>query len=283
MAVPVASPRVRALSAALKQARLDAGLGQRELARMLGIQHAKLSYWENGSRVPDVADVSAILAKLDVTGANRDRILELTRNAREPNWLTAGMPGVSPGLAGVLDCERTATAITDWSPLLIPGLLQTSDYARAVLSSGDLAAHEVEARVMMRLARRDVIDRSEPVTLTALIGESALREVIGGPALMADQLRHLLMMADKPTVSVRIMPHGLGWHPGLSGPFILFEFADSPSIVHIEHHRSSAFIYDEKDVQDYQSAAKKMNSMAMTPGESLGFIAEELRQLESAA
>lgn len=280
MSAPVASPRVRALSAALRQARLDAGIGQRELARQLDIQHAKLSYWESGRRVPDVAEVAAILAKLNIIGKERDRILELAQHAAEPNWLAAGVPGMSPGLAGVVDCEKTASSIIDWSPLLIPGLLQTSDYARAVLSTG-LEAHESEPRAMMRIARRDVLTRNNPVELVALIHECVLAEVIGSCEIQVDQLRHVLSMAELPNVTVQIVRHGQGWHPGLSGPFLLFDFAKSPSIVHIEHHRSSAFLYDEKDVEDYKAATEMVRGVAMSPADSKELIANITNKLES--
>lgn len=281
MGAPIATPRVRALSAALKQIRTDKGVGQRELARMLGIQHANISFWESGKRIPDVTDVAAILAKLDVTGPERERILDLARHATEPNWLTAGVPGMSPGLAGVLDCERTASTITDWSPLVLPGLLHTSDYARALLSAG-LPANEAEPRVMMRMARRDVLIRSQPANMIALIHERALEEVMGSPTVQVDQLRHVLTMAERPNVTIQVVQSGQGWHPGMAGPFILFDFPGSPSIVHIEHHRSSAFLYDEADVQDYKAAAEAIRSVAMSPEESLELIAGTITKLESA-
>jgi DNA-binding XRE family transcriptional regulator len=281
MGAPIATPRVRALSAALKQIRTDKGVGQRELARMLGIQHANISFWESGKRIPDVTDVAAILAKLDVTGPERERILDLARHATEPNWLTAGVPGMSPGLAGVLDCERTASTITDWSPLVLPGLLHTSDYARALLSAG-LPANEAEPRVMMRMARRDVLIRSQPANMIALIHERALDEVMGSPTVQVDQLRHVLTMAERPNVTIQVVQSGQGWHPGMAGPFILFDFPGSPSIVHIEHHRSSAFLYDEADVQDYKAAAEAIRSVAMSPEESLELIAGTITKLESA-
>lgn len=281
MGAPIATPRVRALSAALKQIRTDKGVGQRELARMLGIQHANISFWESGKRIPDVTDVAAILAKLDVTGPERERILDLARHATEPNWLTAGVPGMSPGLAGVLDCERTASTITDWSPLVLPGLLHTSDYARALLSAG-LPANEAEPRVMMRMARRDVLIRSQPANMIALIHERALDEVMGSPTVQVDQLRYVLTMAERPNVTIQVVQSGQGWHPGMAGPFILFDFPGSPSIVHIEHHRSSAFLYDEADVQDYKAAAEAIRSVAMSPEESLELIAGTITKLESA-
>lgn len=275
------TPRARALSAALRGAREKANVGQRELARKLGIQHPQISYWERGQRLPKIEDVAGILACLGVVGAERDRILEIANHATEHNWITAGTPGMSPGLAGLLDCEKTATAITDWSLSVVPGLLQTSDYARTIITAGGLSSSEIEPRVMMRMARRDVLTRRTPAALTALIGEDALREVVGSREIMADQLRNLITVSEMPTVTLQVVPSRCGWHPGLGGPFVIYDFDDSPSIVHLEHYRSSAFLYEDQDVQAYQAAAVKVREMAMTTAESTRLIAEVTKEMET--
>lgn len=284
VSAPFTTPRARALAAALRGARENANVGQRELARKLGIQHPQLSYWERGQRQPKIEDVAGILACLGVVGSERDRILDIAKHVSEHNWVTAGTPGMSPGLAGLLDCEKTATAITDWSLSVVPGLLQTSDYARAILAAGDLlSSSEIEPRVMMRLARRDVLTRRNPATLTALVGEEALREVIGSRAIMADQLRNLISLSEMPTVVLRVVPSRCGWHPGLGGPFVVYDFDDSPSIVHLEHYRSSAFLYEAKDVQEYQVAATKVREMAMTVEDSTRLITKVTQEMETTA
>lgn len=134
---------------------------------------------------------------------------------------------------------------------------------------------------MMRIARRDVLTRSNPVELVALIHECVLSEVVGSHEIQMDQLGHVLSMAELPNVTVQIVRHGEGWHPGLSGPFLLFDFAKSPSIVHIEHHRSSAFLYDEKDVEDYKAAAETIRGVAMSPDDSKELITNIMNKLES--
>ncbi|HVV23284.1 MAG TPA: helix-turn-helix transcriptional regulator [Pseudonocardiaceae bacterium] len=274
------TPRAKALAAALRQARDNTGVAGREIARRLGVSHAAVSHWETGKRVPRLEDVASLLAVLGVTGDDRERILELARHAADPDWLTVGIPGVVQQLAGVMECERTAKFIAEWSPWVIPGLLQSSDYARAIIGAGGVSPADVEARLIVRLGRRDVLSRRDLDELVVLIGEPAIRQEIGGPAVMAEQLRYLLRLAGS-GITMQVVPIGKGWHPGLAGPFIFYRFADSPSIVHIEHHRSSAFVFDDNDVAGYADAVATVRGAALNPTESAVLINEVIAALET--
>ncbi|MBA0125246.1 helix-turn-helix transcriptional regulator [Haloechinothrix sp. YIM 98757] len=273
MRATTGSPRARALSAALRDARVSRDVGLRELARRVGISHTLVSQWEQGHRLPKTEDVAAVLTGLGVNAEERERIVELARHAGDSDWLTVGHLGASQRLAGVMECERTAVRITEWLPWMIPGLLQTSDYAREIIGPD-------ESRLTLRLARRDVLTRREPVEFHAVIGEPGLRETVGSPGVMAHQLKTL---QDSPSnVTVQVVPIGRGWHPGIVGPFILYEFPDSPPIVHIEPYRSSAFVYNERDVSDYQSAADMLRKeVAMSPDDSARLIADVITEWET--
>lgn len=274
------TPRAKALAAALRQARDNTGVAGREIARRLGVSHAAVSHWETGKRVPRLEDVASLLAVLGVTGDDRERILELARHAADPDWLTVGIPGVVQQLAGVMECERTAKFIAEWSPWVIPGLLQSSDYARAIIGAGGVSPADVEARLIVRLGRRDVLSRRDLDELVVLIGEPAIRQEIGGPTVMAEQLRYLLRLAGS-GITMQVVPIGKGWHPGLMGPFIFYRFEDSPSIVHIEHHRSSAFVFDDNDVAEYQTALATVRGAALNPTESAALINQVITGLET--
>lgn len=264
------TPRARALAAALREARQANGASLRALAKRIGISHTMISLWEHGHRVPEPEDVAIVLTGLGVGAGERARVVELSRHAKEVDWLAVGIPGVSQALAAVVAHERAATSIFEWSPLVVPGLLQTSEYAGQILD---------EARLTVRLARRDVITKREPVDFTAAIGEPALRQIIGGRDVMAHQLRELTSLLDN--VNVLAVPVGEGWHPGLAGPFVLYDFPDSPSIVHVEHHRSSAFVFNEQDVAHYKEAAKAIREkVALNPAKSAQFIASVIKQME---
>ncbi|HET9257717.1 MAG TPA: helix-turn-helix transcriptional regulator [Pseudonocardiaceae bacterium] len=282
MTEPGGAPRARALAGALRQAREAAKISVREVARRLGIVHSVVSYWETSKRVPRLEDVASYLTAIGVTGDEREAILALARHASDQDWLTVGIPGISQQLAGTMECERAAAAIIDWSPHIVTGLLQTSDYARAIIGSETLPTAEVEARVLVRMGRRDVIMRSNPVRLTAYLGEAALHEMIGGLRVMADQLRHLIKLAESDTITIQIVRSYQGWHPGLHGQFVLYDFDGSPSIVLLEHHRTGAFVADQDDVAAYKTAVDKIHQLAMSPAESLTLITQTAHELEAA-
>lgn len=254
----------------------------REVARRLGTAHSVVSYWETSKRVPRLEDVASYLTAIGVTGDDREAILALGRHAGDQDWLTVGIPGISQQLAGTMECERAAAAITDWSPHLVTGLLQTSDYARAIISGDALPPGEVEAGVLVRMGRRDVVTRSNPVRLTALLGEAALHELIGGPRVMADQLRHLVKLAESNTITIQVVRSSQGWHPGLLGPFVLYDFDGAPSIVLLAHYRTGAFVSEPDDVADYKSAVDKIHQLAMSPADSLSLITRTAHELEAA-
>lgn len=275
MAATAGTPRARALSAALREARISSGIGVRALARQLELSHVQISNWETGSRVPNVETVAMILAAIRVSPAERERILDIARNVREPNWLTVGMNGIPQQLAGVVECERAAKSIVEWTPMAIPGLLQTTEYTRAIKETGGLPQTDIELRVMLSASRREVVTRQDPVHFHALIGEAGLHEPIGSAGVMARQLGHLVEIGARPNVSVRIVPLGVGWHPGWAGPFILYEFPDTSPVVYFEHHSSGAFIPAEHDVVEYRKAVEWLRRIAMDEAES----AEHLTRL----
>lgn len=277
MAGTSGNPRARALGAELRQARERAGKGVRELAGELGFGHSKLSLWERGKKLPTTEDVASVLALLDVTGDERERMIEMARQAEQPNWLATGIPGIAEQLRGLMEFERTATEMVNCSPMLIPGPLQTGDYARGIMGGHPLA----DTQVAMRLGRRDILLRRNPVNFTALIGESALRQRIADPEVMVEQLNELLNMGKRPNVTIRVIPAATGFHPGLLGPFIVMYFLKSDPIAFLERHRASAFLFDDEDVAAFIEAANVVAEIAMSPADSARLIAEVIQDTET--
>jgi transcriptional regulator with XRE-family HTH domain len=276
------TPRARALAAALREAREASGFGVTGLARRLNISHTQISLWESGRRVPNIENVAMVLAALGTLPEERERILKLARNVREPNWLTVGVEGVPAQLAGVVECERAASLITEWIPMGIPGLLQTYDYRRAISRSDGFSTNDMELRVMVSASRCEVITRRrEPTRFVALIGETGLHEVLDSNEVMVEQLRHLLDMARRPNITVRVVPLHVGWHPGWNGPFIVYDFPSSPPVVYFEHYSSGAFIPDEHDVRSYRRAVERISEVALSPDESMRLIEKVATELES--
>ncbi|WP_406690031.1 helix-turn-helix transcriptional regulator [Saccharopolyspora sp. ID03-671] len=269
------TPRARALAAAIRTVREECGISGRELSKRLGMSHGTISHWETGRRVPTPEDVASLLTAAGITGAEKRRIVDLAKHASEPNWLTVGMPGIPQQLAGAVECERSASAIYQWAPMLIPGLLQTTDYARALLKAAGLPPNEIEARIMVRIARREAITRKTPLDLHVLLGENALRDRIGSSEVMVDQLRHIRELMLRDNVTVQLVRPSVGWHPGVLGPFVLYEFPDSPSVVHFEHFSSGAFVVDTDDVHEYGHAVDLIGRVALSP-ETTSELIEEI-------
>jgi transcriptional regulator with XRE-family HTH domain len=283
MTVTTRTPKARALGAELSRVRERAGITMRELARRLNLKHvdhSALSRYESGERSPKPEDVASILAVLGVDGEERDRIIDLSRDTDGPVWLAVSIPERQHQLAALLAFEGTATAITEVSPLLIPGLLQTADYARRIMVAGNVPATEIDTRVAVRVGRREALTRRNPVHLTALIGEPVLRQMIGDRQVMVDQLQHLLKLAALPNVELRIVPQSSGWHPGLEGPFAVHEFAKETPVVHLEVRGSALYLHQREDVAAYQEAANEVLRVAMSARDSVALIAHEAELIE---
>jgi hypothetical protein len=269
--------RARSVKAALRAALKESGKSAREVARELDVPRMRVNRWlDDDEPPPNAEDTALFLARINTGGDERDRILTLARTP-DVDWLVSGHPGINPQLATVLELERYATRITEWQPLIWPGLLQSSSYAREVISrSGEFAEQEIETRVMMRLARRDALTRRQPVEFTALVGLPAVLGTVGEPDVMADQLSHVRGVTGLPNVTIQVVDLSQEWTPGHAGAFILYEFSDMPATVYLEHHRSGATLVDEADVADYKAAAEIIRRAAMSPEETARLIADAI-------
>ncbi|HEX3783617.1 MAG TPA: helix-turn-helix transcriptional regulator [Pseudonocardiaceae bacterium] len=267
------TPRARAVGTALREARLEHKLGLREFAKSIDRDPSLLSRWETGDRTPPATEVARILGKLGVIGRRYEEIIELALGADDSRWLATSVPEQHAQLAALLDLERTASVITDVSPLIVPGLLQTSQYARAIMTEGGVRTDEISTRVAIRAGRREVLTRDEPVRLLAYLGEAALRQRIGSREIMVEQIQHLLTMAAMPNVEIRVIPFDSGWHPGLVGLFVLIESATEPPVAHLEVRDSGLFLHTSTDVAAYRQAAAKVSERAMSIEDSLAVIA----------
>ncbi|QWF77736.1 helix-turn-helix domain-containing protein [Amycolatopsis sp. CA-230715] len=274
------SPRARALGAALREARKAAGMTTRDLGEQVGKHHTAVSRWESGKVAPSPNDTAAVLGILGVTGEERDRLVDLARDAADPNWVA---PGVLRHLAALTEYERTAKLIVNVQPLLVPGMLQTSDYARAIMVAAGAERGEAEQRVLYRMGRRDAITRHNPVPFHAIIGEAALRYPPCPRSVMVEQLRQLTRLAELETITVQALPLSVGYSPALEGPFVYIEPEIGQPIVQLEHYRSATTLTDARDVADYRAAADTLRREAMSPAATTGLIAELADEMEIAS
>jgi transcriptional regulator with XRE-family HTH domain len=273
------TPKAMALGAKLRTARDAAGLSQRTLAKQLRIDQSVVSRNESGERAPNQDEVAAILDAIGMTGAERDEIIESARDTSGSPWQGTDLPEQPVQLAALLDIEQMTTDYVEWSPLIIPGLLQVSSYARAIMRAARVPDTEVGTRVAVRMGRKDILTRRNPTRCTALIGEAALRQMIGGPEVVGEQLDYLLSLSDSPNIEIRVVTTDTDWHPGLYGPFVLLTMDGGKSVVHLENARSAVFVPDEDDVAAYQDAVLELKGIALSPEQSTGLIRSEAERI----
>lgn len=271
--VPV---RQRRVSTELRELRRDAGLTCADVARALGTSITKISRMETGERGLYADDVAAMLGLYRVPAKRREELLGLVRNGAEPNWWQHKMAPVPPAWRDLISLESTASAIFNFQPLLVPGLLQTSEYAAEVISgcSPKLSESAASTLVATRMARQALLTRRHAPSLRAIIDEMALRRPIGAPGVMHRQLQHLLACSERPNVTLQVLPFAVGATPGLQGSFIVMDFNDGPSVLHLEAAGGGGFLSDESSVQTAKFAARHMAALALTPERSRRLIAD---------
>ncbi|WP_215545323.1 Scr1 family TA system antitoxin-like transcriptional regulator [Amycolatopsis sp. CA-230715] len=280
------TPRARALADMLNAVLEKSRHSQRSIAKLMGYSHVTVGRWTRGEATPDDVTVATFLAHLGIVGEERDRILEVASAPDGGDWLTVGPGGIPSQLAGVMNLERNAVRLTNWSPLFVPGMLQTQAYARAIIErSPRITDSEIDHLVTVRLGRQHAISRDEaPLKITSFLGVPALRGGIGGTSVMCGQLRYLLKASRFENVDLRVVPVDGEWHNGIMGPFSLYDSSGGePTVLHIEHHRTGAFISDPSDVHAYQEdLVKDLRRLAYGPDETRELIQEELKNREDA-
>jgi transcriptional regulator with XRE-family HTH domain len=272
--------RSRELGDGLRRAIERAGLNGKQTAHLLGWSPSWVSRLLSGKRGATEVDVAAILGVCRVKGKERDRLLALCQEQNTTGWLQQHGSRLPKQLVTLIDHENRAVTYSDIQPMLVPGLLQTGDYARAVISRiATVPADEVDDRVAARLARQSLFSRSRPARFTFYVQESVLRTPVGGPAVMSEQLHHLLRMAVRPYISLRVIPVALGAHAATAGPFIYLEFAEFRPVVYLESETSSLFLEKNEETAAYQRILGTLAETTLGEGESKKLIATVATEL----
>ena len=279
-----ASALRRQLLAELRQLRPSHVVTQRQVADALDWSPSKVTRIENGSVSISVTDLRALLGYYGVTDASVvDGLVDLARRSRRARSPFAAFGDVfAPDALRFFDYEQSATWIGAIELLVVPGLLQTADYARAVMGVHDVGEEKAERFVRSRQVRQQVLDRPEPPTLSFLVDESVLLRAIGGRVVMRAQLEHLLEVAGRPHVAVRVIPFALGEHVGLRGPFVLLRFSgtNDPDVVYIEQRRGDAIFQDELEVTaNHQRLFDELEKRAASPDDLPAYVKRAIDRL----
>ncbi|OUC98530.1 transcriptional regulator [Streptosporangium minutum] len=273
--------RRRRLASELRHLRERAQLTLEEVGRQLGWSTSKISRIETSRVGVTLKDIGRLLELYKVDGSRRDELLKLTRDARKRGWWHA-YNDLSDEYAAYIGLEAEAASMRSFASVVLPGLLQTEDYARAVIRAGLVLSPpgEVEHRIEIRMARQALLSQTEPLRLWAILDEAVIRRVIGGPAVMCSQLQRLLDITDLPNVTVQVLPFAAGAHSGTSGAFQIMEFPEpaDPDVVFLENLTDSLYVERDADVYRYTVAFDHLRAKALDPDDSRRLIMETTAQ-----
>jgi transcriptional regulator with XRE-family HTH domain len=266
--------RSRELGEGLRQAMQDAGLSGKQTAQLLDVTPSYVSMLLAGKRGASELDIAAFLGACRVKGPERERLLALCREQDNPGWLQQHGARLPKQLATLIDHENKAVQISDFQPMVVPGLLQTSDYARALIrETGNVPPDEIDDRVAARLARQSLFSRERPARFTFYLHEYALRLPVGGPAVMREQLAHLLRMARRPYLTLRVVHAARGGHAGIAGAFKLMEFAEFKPVAYLDSETACLFLEKKEEIAAYRRILAGLADTALGEGESTQLIA----------
>ncbi|MEV0742849.1 helix-turn-helix transcriptional regulator [Streptomyces sp. NPDC050549] len=276
--------RRRKLGAELRTLRAEAGLTSGEAARLVGWHQSKVSRIETGASGVKPPDVRLLLDAYQVGDAQlRDMLLVLAGSddgGGRHHWWHAYRGVLPPAYRDFISLESQASTIRTLETSVVPGLLQTPEYARAVTRAavGGLdndGPERLDALVQVRLARQDILRTDPPLELSVVLDEAVVRREVGGPGVMARQLERLIEAAHLPQVRLQVLPFAAGAHIGITGPFVIFSFPSTSDldVVVLDHLTSSLYLERKEDLEAYSEAFNTLQFHALSPEDSLDYIA----------
>ena len=275
----VGSPTVRRreLGTRLRSLRTDAGWTAEEVAGRLGVSPSKLSRLETGQRGASPLDIRRLCDLYGVDGEQRSHLLELASEGKQRAWWQPlGLP-----YSTYIGLEAEARFISDFGLSTVPGLLQTPDFARAMVRAAvpTWTPDIVEQRVRGRIARQRLLYSGSAPVFEAILDESVLHRVVGSAAIMEAQLRHLQETSELSSVTIRVLPYDAGALPAPNTKFILlrFEQADVSDTVFIEGLTGDLYLDEPSEVEVYNATFRTLSNLAADPGDTRKIIDAMIR------
>jgi transcriptional regulator with XRE-family HTH domain len=271
----------RQLGAELRRLRERAGRSAADVAVALSWSESKLSRIETAHTGIRNQDLDRLLEFYDVGEDARRRIRALAVQSRQRGWWEAYGDVLPNPYEALIGFEAEAATINTYEAQIVPGLLQTAEYARAVIRSDGVFEDDgvIDQRVAVRMARQAVLTRDPPPTFWAVVDEAVLRRPIGGADVQRRQLLRLLDVGDLPMVTIQVLPFAAGAHRALAGSFVILEFAnpDEHPLVHCEGMTGGVFWGRPDELRSYWVSFEALRSASLSPNESLGFISAVAR------
>ncbi|HYZ57041.1 MAG TPA: helix-turn-helix transcriptional regulator [Streptosporangiaceae bacterium] len=277
-AAPSPTVRRKRLGTELRRLREQAGLTCEEVGQRLECSGTRISRIETGRINVRPGDVREMLEIYGVTGSEAASLVQLAREARRKGWWHAYGRVFPTWFEAYIGLESEAVRLRDFQPLVMPGLLQTEDYARAVLRAAPDtgSTKDIDQQVALRMDRQAILAQANPPDLWVVLSESVLRAQVGGPAVMRAQLSHLIDTAERATVTLQVLPFTTPAHVHPISPFTILEFAEAtdPAVVYLEHLTGSLFLESKDEVRRYTVVFDHLCAEALGADQSAGLIAQ---------
>lgn len=269
--------RRRRLGSELRKLRDASQYKLEEVAAELGVAPSTLSRIETGKAPTKSAYLNQMLEMYGVTDqAQRQVLIDMAREGHRKGWWSAYDDVLPSGFDIFVGLEAETTGIRSYENSVVHGLLQTEDYARAVLRELQprLTAEQVERQVDLRMARQRRLDEEPALDLWVIHDEAVVRRAVGGPAVMRGQLAQLLHAVSRPGLTLQVLPFESGAHAGLRGPFSILEFADRSDsrVAHVESVGGFIYMEKEREVRVCSDAFDRLRAAALAPGASVDLI-----------
>ena len=269
--------RVR-LGTALRRMREQQRLTQEQVAEKIGVTDDRISRAEKGRTKIDVPMLRALLGTYGVEDQElRAALEEMTSSAAKRGWWLTHQSSLLAAFIDFLGLEEDADGLSVWESALIPGHLQTREYARALLQGGVDIVHSsterVDDLVQVRMERQRLLAGGSPLRLSVVLGLQALQSGIGGCDVMRRQIQHLLAQSKSPNIELQVLPPE-GAHAGLDGAFTIFSFPDGGSLASIETLVTTLYVDDDTSVAAYRRAHDQLMRLALSPAATQELLAE---------
>lgn len=272
------------LGQALRRLREAQGMTQTQAAEKIGFTDDRISRAENGRTKVEIPLLRSLMDIYKVKDPElRSALEDMARNVSQRGWWHSYASVLHVAFQDFLGLERDARQVRTWQALLVPGLLQTEDYCRALLQAGAQIVHKTPARIesltSVRMERKMVLDGDKPLRFDAVVSAAALVSSIGNPAAMRSQIKHLLAESERETVGLRVLPLECGPHVGSDGSFTLFEFPDASQLASLESLVSQIYLEDDDSLQAYSRAYLQVSNMALDQRATRDYLANLARSL----
>jgi transcriptional regulator with XRE-family HTH domain len=276
--------RRRRLGTELRRLRDHSGYKLEEVASQLGVAPSTLSRIETGKAPTKTAYLHQMLEMYGVTEVGQRQILvDMAREGHRKGWWADYDDVLPSGFDIYVGLEAETAAVRSYEVSVVHGLLQTADYARAVL--GEMfprhTADQIERLVNLRMTRQRRFDDDPPLELWAILDEAVIRRAVGGPECMRGQLEHLITQAGRQGVTVQVLPFSTGAHAGHGGPFSILEFPErsDSEVAYVESGAGNLYLEKDREVRARAEAFDRLRAAALSPVASTDLISEAARVL----